>query len=98
MRKFVKLEELNTDNMLTIAQKCDYQVCVEMIEYQTGLQDAGCLEALLCDGGVELIDTDNNFYYYRLNDIKFKVPYVSINEDEEGYFDTYLLFDLREKI
>lgn len=98
MRKFIDLEEIDTENILAIARKCEYEVCVEYIDGYTVLHDGGCLEALLNDGGVEFLDTDDKFYYYKLNDIKFKVPYELINEDEEGNSDSYLFFSLKEII
>lgn len=98
MRKFVNIKELNSENLLNVARKCEYQVCVEEFDIGTGLQDAGCLEALLKDGGVLFLEADDKYYYYELDSKKFKVPYKQINEDEDGYFDTYLLFDLKEEI
>lgn len=90
MRKFVSLNELTTENILSIASKCDYQICVEEFDGYTGLQDAG-IEFI----GVKGIIDER--YVYSLGDIEFAIPTRKINQDEE-YWDTYLLFDLLEKI
>lgn len=100
MKKFVRLEELNTDNILDIGRKNedDYQICVEDIDGHIGLQDEESLEELLSDGGVVFIEADDAYYYYELNGVKFKVPYETINEDSDGCADTYLFFDLKTQV
>lgn len=98
MRKFTEIEELSSENILEVSRKCQYEICIEDIDGYDGLQDAGCLESFLEDAGVKFIDADDTHYIYKLEDITFKVPYEVIDIDEEGYGDSYLIFDLLEVV
>lgn len=99
MRKFIDINELTTDNILTVSVKCEYEICSEYIGDDLGLQDAGCLEAFLTDAGVEFVDTDDKYYIYKLNDVAFRVPCERVEyKFEPGTYDSYLLFDKLEII
>ena len=94
MIKFKELKELNTDNILAIGREHDYELCVEEIDGYTVIQDEESLSELLADTGVVFISNDDEYYYYEINNVKFKVPYQMTEEDKEGISDAYLFFDI----
>ena len=98
MRKILDLKELTTDNLLLIAEEHDYQLCLEEIDEYVAIQDEEDLSQLLSDLGVVFLDNDDEYYYYQLNNVKFKVPYELTDEDEYGCSDEYLFFDILERI
>lgn len=98
MQKFKGLEELNTDNILSIGREHDYELCVEEIDGYTVIQDEESLSELLSDAGVVFINNDDEYYYYELNNVKFKVPYGLTEEDDDGCSDAYLFFDIIKEL
>lgn len=98
MRKFKSLQEVTTDNILEVSHKCCYEICVYPIGEETGLQDAGCLEAFLEDAGIEFISANDDYYTYKLVDTVFNVPYSKVDEYGDGLYDSYLLFDKLEVV
>lgn len=93
MTKTIDFNKLETDTLLDFSRENDYSIIV--IKDDNGddvILDDDDLSNLLKDFGVVFIDNDDYVYMYQLNNIKFAVPYQSI-EWEDGNLDQYLNFN-----
>lgn len=93
MTKIIDFNKLETDTLLDFSRENDYSIIV--IKDDNGddvILDDDDLSNLLKDFGVVFIDNDDYVYMYQLNNIKFAVPYQSI-ECEDGNLDQYLNFN-----
>lgn len=95
MKKIKEIKELNTEKILELSRKYDFDICTNVdFKGKTLIQDEESLAMMLIELKAMFLVNDDKNMYYSIKDEYVAVPFVTdVYSEEECIIDVYLNFN-----